>query len=817
MKSKNTIGVFLLFTLIFFTFLILYRNVFLKSEVIVPGDIPYNTPIWQGEAPDRKYYKADNYLLSDQINQFYVWHWIAHISMNGSGVIPLWNPGIFGGQPLVANSQSALFYPPNLLLFYFEPGIVATVRGFFNIFILIFFGFLAGRQLGISRIGSVMISAGLALSGPATVWLGHPHSNVFVWFPFLIWSGDKIITSEKKIFWSGIFGLGTGISILGGHPETVFHLLLIASIYLFFRIIFSDKAGKTNRRSFVLLVTGLLIGILIGSVQLIPFSDFLFRSSTFHQGGRGDHGGPFLWSDSAVPNLTGIPTLIFPDFFGNPPDRTFRNPAASNLNYNEQAIYFGLIPLSFFIFAIFRRGSPKIVKMLTGLSLFSLGIAWRLPFFEVFNHIPVFSIVSNGRLRIFFTFCAVFLAGFGLDLFRKKYDSGDIENRNLFRIAIIPLTAIATFFVFSVIKSIIQVSGNSPLQVHSGKISILKYLSFVIFSPDNPGVMITVFSSLLVLIVLFLLKKGKIGIPAFEIFIVIICIIDLYVPAAGYNPTIKKGDILPYPSVFSELNGKGGPIRIIADGNMMIQNYNCVHGIQMMGGYDLPVFQKYGDLFLSQNKGDIHNHNWGDNSELVDFLNIRYFFSKGDHSPFSSKYKLIFDNLNYRVYENTGALPRAFIVYDYKVIQDRKNALSFLKENDFRLRDMVILDSTPDIKFSKYSSSSDVKSSVRITEYKNDEVKIGIFTESDGILVLSDIMMPGWKVYVDKKPGKILSANYAFRGVLVPSGSHNVVFKYKPLSFTIGLILTFIGLFLFLLFLLSESINNRNSNSPVHT
>ncbi|MCK5221610.1 MAG: hypothetical protein KAR14_08520, partial [Candidatus Aminicenantes bacterium] len=135
MKKERDYKTIILFLILAFSFLVIFRNVFLKSEVIVPGDIPYNTPVGQGEAPNQKYYKADNYLLSDQINQFYVWHHIAHVSMSGTGIIPLWNPYIFAGQPLVANSQSALFYPPNLLLFFLDPGTVATLRAFFNLFI----------------------------------------------------------------------------------------------------------------------------------------------------------------------------------------------------------------------------------------------------------------------------------------------------------------------------------------------------------------------------------------------------------------------------------------------------------------------------------------------------------------------------------------------------------------------------------------------------------------------------------------------------------------------------------------------------------
>ena len=456
MKNKRNIGVFLILFTLIFTFFILYIDVFLKNEVIVPGDIPYNTPVWQGESPDQKYYKAENYLLSDQINQFYVWHYLAHLSMSGRGGIPLWNPYIFGGQPLVANSQSSLFYPPNLLLFFFEPGTIATIRVFFNTFILILFGFLAGRQFGISKVGSIFISAGLSLCGPVTVWLGHPHLNVFVWFPFLLWSGEKVIRSEKKLFWSGIFGLGTGICILGGHPETVFHLLLTVSAFLFLRIFFYRKVIKKYLRSSTLLIAGLMLGILIGAVQLIPFSDFLFRSSTYHHGGRGEHDGPLLWSESAIRNISGFPTLVYPDFYGNPPDRTYVNPVDERTNYNEQAIYFGLIPFSFFVFIIFRRGNPVIIKILTYLSLFCIGIAWRLPFFEVFNHIPVFSIIANGRLKIFFTLTGVFLAGFGLDLFRKNFASGKIKKGDIVRLILIPLTAIFTYGILSIIKIILR-------------------------------------------------------------------------------------------------------------------------------------------------------------------------------------------------------------------------------------------------------------------------------------------------------------------------------------------------------------------------
>ena len=107
--SDKKIFYYLIIPAVFiFIIIILFKGTFFSGKVIIPGDIPYNTPLWQGESPDPEYYKAQNYLLSDQVNQFYVWHFLAHLAMNSQGTIPLWNPYIFAGQPLVANAQSAL-------------------------------------------------------------------------------------------------------------------------------------------------------------------------------------------------------------------------------------------------------------------------------------------------------------------------------------------------------------------------------------------------------------------------------------------------------------------------------------------------------------------------------------------------------------------------------------------------------------------------------------------------------------------------------------------------------------------------------------
>jgi uncharacterized membrane protein YfhO len=65
-------------------------------------------------------------------------------------------------------------------------------------------------------------------------------------------------------------------------------------------------------------------------------------------------------------------------------------------------------------------------------------------------------------------------------------------------------------------------------------------------------------------------------------------------------------------------------------------------------------------------------------------------------------------------------------------------------------------------------------------------VTIEARTEEPGILVLADTHYPGWIVEIDGEPAETLPANYLFRSVALPPGSHRVTFRYEPRSFRIG-------------------------------
>jgi uncharacterized membrane protein YfhO len=59
-----------------------------------------------------------------------------------------------------------------------------------------------------------------------------------------------------------------------------------------------------------------------------------------------------------------------------------------------------------------------------------------------------------------------------------------------------------------------------------------------------------------------------------------------------------------------------------------------------------------------------------------------------------------------------------------------------------------------------------------------------------GYLVLADTHYPGWSATANGEAVEILSANHAFRAVVLAEGENTVVFEYAPVSFRAGVWIT---------------------------
>src|SRR5262249_50498245 len=71
-----------------------------------------------------------------------------------------------------------------------------------------------------------------------------------------------------------------------------------------------------------------------------------------------------------------------------------------------------------------------------------------------------------------------------------------------------------------------------------------------------------------------------------------------------------------------------------------------------------------------------------------------------------------------------------------------------------------------------------------------NQVRVQVSADRTAYLVLSDTWFPGWTARVDGHPADVWRANHTLRAVVVPAGSHEVVFAYAPRSLMIGALIS---------------------------
>ncbi|NVN99725.1 MAG: hypothetical protein HXX17_10400, partial [Geobacteraceae bacterium] len=673
---------------------ILYWPALFQGKVIVPGDMPTTNQFFSD--PPRP---AQNDLLFDQLST-YMWQSMAASVRKSEGRTPLWNPHIYTGQPLVANAQSGLFYPPNLLLGPLSAGKVATIRVFFNLIVAGIFTCLFCIELGISAAGATLAAITFTYSGPLTVWLGHPHANVLVWLPFMMWAGERLLR-RPTFSRVAILGAGMGAAILGGHPETTFHVWLIFLLYIVARVFLCKELSVPVLKMAGLFVLAGSLGVALGAIQLFPFVDFMLQSATFAQGGRSlvVAGSNLLYSPDWLAHLSTVITAICPNFFGNPLDMNYIWPFSLTQNYSEQAIYFGTIPFALAFGSLLGCSRERTFFIIGFLAIFCLAVALRTPVFEAVNHLPILSMANNSRLKLPCVFLAAILAGKGLDTLGELLAVRRFRGKFIYAILGILLMTLVLYFVIMMMMFL----GDQGILSSSSADGFLNLLLNNVFSGRAIKSYIPLASVITVAVVSLSVIRSKRhhGIVLWTM--IIISGGELSVLGRGYNYLADERKIFPELEAVRLMKGREKqPFRILATDWLFEPNYNVAYGIDSVGGYDQPVDQHYEELYQGQQGEMAAKHGpgwpwdvkrWEPGGPLEDFLNVRYIITASELKP--ERYVPIMRTSGYSIYENKDALPRAYIVHNAEFSLDRQATLKRMTGGNLDFRKSVILEGEP--------------------------------------------------------------------------------------------------------------------------
>ncbi len=323
--------------------------------------------------------------------QFYPWREFAFAELR-AGRLPAWNPYLGGGAPLLANYQTAIFYPPNWLMLVLPGPLAMSLGALLHILWAGVGMWLLTGALGYSTFGRGISALSYALSGYLIARLGSfPTHDAAAWLPWVLWLVHRVATQQRPRDLGGL-GLAVGLLLLAGHAQTAWYGLLGVAAYALWQARWGRRSLAWRRRARGLLWagTGVVLGVGIAAVQLLPTAEYL-RHSDRASGVNYER----------LTNLSYHPArliaLFAPNFFGSPADGSYYTEGA----YFEDAAYVGFIPLiaagAALVAWIRRRrdNAPALaaVPFWTGLAVVGLFFALgkHNPAFRLFyDHVPTF-------------------------------------------------------------------------------------------------------------------------------------------------------------------------------------------------------------------------------------------------------------------------------------------------------------------------------------------------------------------------------------------------------------------------------------------
>lgn len=742
-----TVVLFVVISVLFFW------QFFFRGKIPIPGDTivgMYNP--WRDEVWDRKIsgVPVKNFLITDPVRQQYIWRKLA-INQMKAGNLPLWNPYSFSGTPLLANVQSAPFYPLNILFVFLPFPFAWGVLVVLQIILANVFTYFFLRHIQVGKVASLIGSLSFVFSGFTIAWLEwNTLIHVALWLPLLLLSVEKL---SKKITptWIFLYLFASISQIFAGHLQILFYSQIVLHLYLLAKVISLLKA-RNSSKIFIgeYLLTILLMDIValaVTAIAWIPAIQLIVHSAReFDQ-------GSFLKDGWFIPWQNLIQFLI-PDFFGHPSTLNYWGV----WNYAEFVGYIGVGSFIFSLYSLFFVRSKKVlffgtlivVSLLLSLPtpLSSLPYIWSVPFI---------SSSQPTRLLFIVDFSLSILAAFGVEEFLKA------KNRKnmmviLLLVGLVFFSAFSFLFFFS--------SDNSTLSSLHVNISMRNILPPLFFF------------SVISFILLFPKTKRVAGYATGVLILFII--IDLFRFGWKFTPFTPWQWLYPETRITKLIPKDIEKGRILAtDSKIMPPNFSGALQLFDISGYDPLYILEYGQLIASweRNAPDISPSAFNriltpqnPHHFIANLLGVRYILSLKESNDIDDH--LIAQKGETYLYENNKAFPRVFLVHSLVRAKDSQDAIEKLYQNKENLREVGIVER--DVKLESDPSYVDIGPHLEI--YEAGRIRIQLAT-GGGFLILTDVYYPTWKVYIDNKESELYRVDFALRGVVVPKGVHTVEFR----------------------------------------
>jgi hypothetical protein len=758
-------------------------------------------------------FSSKNFYFRDILNFHYPLRKVL-IESYSRGEFPLWNPFVSLGQPMLANPNYMAFYPTNLLHL-FLPFNYAFKLHFILHPILAGVGlYFLQRRIGLFPIGALAGAMAYEFSGTVLSFLNL--YNIIPAVALLPWIGWAFAGALEKNWFRRSLGFGAllALQVIAFEPLMFLCIVwLLAGLTLLHILESSRKTGALGR-SLRVGLTGGVFAAGLAAVQVLPTLELLPRSA---RGSGLDFAQVTLWSmhpldllNSIIPNLFGYYYTIN------------RTTSWGESLHNGRETYL----VSFF--------AGSCIVLLAGLSFFSLrkklqavmaclalvGIVLASSGFNpvyqwLFDHVPLFRLGRYPSKYFLLTAMSIsIMSSLGLEIMLR---SNQLESRarRRFLVAgacglVLALVLLGYRFawpyhvsqlqswVSSAIGPMYMGTKNMPAIVAQLERSVLSTGGFLLLG------------SVLVLIAPAWRKTSLMG------GLVLLLIAAELMPAnLRLSPLISDADVdyLPEVNKYLSRSGPAEPFRVapptllrpMPDLHLRLPNYSSAwltlfyrrsgqpyYGIMNGIQYSLYISVDHlGTLESEELRKATSLMPEPSALTLLAKLNTPVLSVLGKmHDP-RARLLASFEtgsDQNLNLYWLNECANRALFVPNVETASSQAEAFQKFIRPDFSFGNAVVLESS---RFEARSGLPDA-GIAKIGHYGNQRVLCRVEARTAGYLVLLDSYYPGWNAYLDGLKVNVMRANYAFRAVAVPAGSHAVEFRYRPKSFYWGFALSLI-------------------------
>lgn len=731
-----------------------FNGFFFHGEILMPSDIIDTLTPWKDHLPPDAP-PPINKLMYDPVMAFRP-DFLRVQESYRAGLWPLWNDKEYCGIPLLANCQSAVFYPPHLLLLVTDVDTAMSLFIVIKLWLAAFVAFVCARLLGFGSWPARWFSVVWGLGCFTHLWAYWPIADVLVWVP-LVFLGTEW-TAEQR-YRKGFFALSLGGTLLlfAGHPETAYAINAYIALYFIVRLALAWKAGANPAKPIACYAVAWTLALAAYAVQLVPFAEYLLNVASVAQ-------------RIQMPlTASALTSLWVPRFFGTNAQNTFwdMNVHNSNLTIQQYAGVGSWLGIAFVIVYLARRSSSLAQRnrmragALLVAALASFAMAMDLPFLEWAHHLPGFSHMRTIYHVYFALFALPLLGVIGLDAWFTE--PRRMRELAAVLVVIVPVAALVYFF-YSYNANLIQISR------------LTKYVHLELFTAIGLTLLLT-----LILATHCFTKRSAVVWTA----LIVVGLCDVYWPVRNLNPSLPRANAFPETPLIQALQKKPAGTRFDVLGGGIVPGTIGNFGVEEWDGYDglypaRPV----------QFREELGTRIWEKNAAIT---GVAYYLNDPRREELVPIGKLAARNAverettveNIEIYKHAAMLPRARLVSKLETAPTTDALFARMLEDTFDPSTTAITESAPPTAPS--GSSAQTIGTATIREHTPQRVVIDCDASADAVLVLADTFYPGWHATIDGQAGAIYPVYHCYRGVTISAGKHVVEFTYRPTSLRLGL------------------------------